>query len=109
MTMTVNPVAVLPSGKKFHLPGDTIESFVSLTFGASDTYVTGGIPLNISHFGFNTKIIYVEPSISNVGGYTFVWVPSTQNMMVFSASGTQLASASAALQNDTVVLQAYGF
>jgi hypothetical protein len=108
MAITVTPVAVLPSGLKQHVPGNLYESIISLTFGAADTYVTGGIPLLPSTFGFNQAIVIVEDSTSITGGYSFVWNPTTQKLVCFSAPGTQLASASAALQNDIVQLIALG-
>lgn len=108
MAMTVTPVAVAPDGLKSDVPGNLRVGIVSLTFGAADTYVTGGIPLTSATFGFPTKIVNVHPAISQTGGYLFTWVPSTSSLICFSAPGTQLASASAALQSDVVILIAEG-
>lgn len=103
MTMTVAPVTVVN-----HVPGDLRESIVSLTFGAADTYVTGGFAVTPATFGFAQSITLIEPGISTTGGYSFIYNPVTGKVLVFSAAGTQLVNASAALQNDTVILQALG-
>lgn len=103
MAMTVNPVAVVN-----HVPGDLRESIIKLTFGAADTYVTGGFAVTPATFGFSQAISFVEPAVSNTGGYVFQYNPATGKILAFSAAGTQLANASAALQNDIVYIQALG-
>lgn len=115
MAMTVSPVALRPDGLKSDVEGALRVALVSLTFGAADTYVTGGFTLLPSNFGFPSRIVMVEPSISNIGGYQFSWVPSssapgtTGQLFCFSAAGTQLGSGSAALQNDVIFLTAWGY
>lgn len=104
MAMTVNPVKVVN-----HIPGDLRESIISLTFGAADTYVTGGFAVTPATFGFAQAIVFLEPAVSQTGGYVFQYNPATSKVLVFSAQGTQLVNASAALQNDVVQLQALGY
>lgn len=103
MTMTVAPVTVIN-----HIPGDLRESIITLTFGAADTYVTGGFAVTPATFGFAQSIAFIEPAVSATGGYIFQYIPGTGKVKVFSAQGTELANTSAVLQNDSVQLQALG-
>lgn len=114
MAMTVTPVTVAPDGLKSDVSGSLRFGMISLTFGAADTYVTGGFLVTAASFGFPTKIVTVEDATSQVGGYPFVYVPTVGtpgqgSMVCFSSAGTQLASNSAALQSDTVLLFAWGY
>lgn len=88
-----------------HIPGDLRESIVTLTVGAADTYVTGGFAVPPSLFGF-TSIKYCD--IYHSLGYAAYFNAATGNIQVFSAAGTELANASAALQSTKFVLQAVG-
>lgn len=108
MAMTVSPKAVRDSGVKAQVPGAQYEAWVQNTFGPADTYVTGGIPLTPSNFGFNQKIVMIDVVGSQTGGYQFVWNPTTQKLKCFSAAGTELANASAVLQNDVITIHAIG-
>ena len=114
MAMTVTPTAITPDGLKSDVLGNMRLGLVTLTFGASDTYVTGGFLVIPANFGFPFRIVTVFDATTQVGGYSLVYVPSTSpvgqgQMVAFSAMGTQLANASAALQSDTVVLSAIGY
>lgn len=101
--MAVNPtyVSLLPNGKQTHVTGDVKEAVLQGTVGAADTYVTGGFALPTPN-GAN-GIVYA--AATNMGsGHMCAWNPSTKLLQVFSAAGTELANASAALQNVVFVV-----
>jgi len=95
---------LIPGG--VHIPGDFKEFLFTLTVGAADTYVTGGFVVLPASVGVNS-FAYVSPVIMATGHYG-VWNYATGKLQVFSAAGTELANASAALQNTTFVFEGYG-
>lgn len=101
--MAVSPayVSLLPNGKQVHVVGDMKESVLQGTVGAADTYVTGGFALPTIP-GANSTIFVNAVNFGS--GHVGFWNPSTKLMQVFSAAGTELANASAALQNIVFVL-----
>jgi hypothetical protein len=87
--------------------GNFHEIFTLLTIGATDTYATGGITVNPSDLQVNT-IVNIEPVLFSTGHWG-VWVAgSPGKIKVFSAAGTELVNASAALQNATAVIKGQG-
>lgn len=98
-------VSLLPNGKQVHVVGDMKEAVLQGTVGAADTYVTGGFALPAVP-GAN-GIVSVD--IGNIGtGHMAFWNPSTQKVQVFSAAGTELANASAALQSAVFLVNIRG-
>lgn len=106
--MAVAPtyVSQLPDGKSVHVVGDMKEAAVIGTVGAADTYVTNGFALAAGSFGMQ-QISFVAPVVFSTG-HTGRYNPSTGLLQVFSAAGTELVNASAALQNATFLLQVAG-
>lgn len=86
--------------------GAVRESAVIWTVDAAYTYATGGFALSPGAVGLST--IYFCAPITFDNGYWGVYVPSTGKIKVFSAAGTELANASAALQNAKALIQAAG-
>jgi hypothetical protein len=82
------------------------ESATNLTFDPAGTYATGGIPVTPANVGLST-ILFMIPAVFD-NGYYGVYVNSTAKIKVFSAAGTELANASAALQGAKALLQASG-
>jgi hypothetical protein len=105
--MAVAPVytSLLPAGKQVHVVGDWKESVLKGVVGAADTYVTGGFALPVPN-GANT-IAAVSPVVFGSGHYGS-FNPATGLMQVFSASGTELVNASAALQNVVFIITISG-
>lgn len=96
----------LPGKQAYHVIGDVKEVLATGTVGAADTYVTGGFTISPSSFGLSVFFNVDETVFSN--GYWGFWNASTGKMQVFSAAGTELANASAALQNATFTFEAEG-
>jgi hypothetical protein len=86
--------------------GNFHEIFTLLTIGATDTYATGGISVTPANLAVST-IVNIEPVLFSTGHWG-VWVPATSKIQVFSAAGTELVNASAALQNATAVIKGQG-
>lgn len=87
--------------------GAVRESAVIVTIDPAYTYTTGGITnITAANLGLS-NILFCAPFIFSTGHWG-VYVPGTKAFKVFSAAGTELASASAALQGATVLLQAGG-
>ena len=105
--MAVAPtyVSLLPNGKVVHVVGDWKETVQQGTVGAADTYVTGGFALPAIPTANSTLAVQ---AVNFGSGHTGFWSPATGLMQVFSASGTELANASAALQNVKFVLAMNG-
>lgn len=98
-------VSLLPAGKQVHVVGDLKEAVLQGTVGAADTYVTGGFSIPAPN-GANA---IVSVDVGNIGtGHMAFWNPSTQKVQVFSAAGTELANASAALQSAVFLLNVRG-
>lgn len=97
MAIAPSYVSMYPDGRLTHAVGDLKESMMIGTIGASDTYVTGGWALSPATFGLQ-QIIAVDVSPAGVGHPLF-WNAATGNIQAFSAAGTELVNASAALQN----------
>jgi hypothetical protein len=93
-------VSALPDGKQLHVVGDMKEWKGTGTVGAADTYVNpGGSAVAASSFGMQ-QITFMDPIIFSTGHWG-QYNPATGKLVVFSASGTELVNASAALQNAT--------
>jgi len=101
--MAVAPVftSLLPNGKQVHVVGDMKETVLKGVVGAADTYVTNGFAIPIPP-GAST-IAYVTPVVFGSGHFGS-YNPATGLLQVFSASGTELVNASAALQNVVFIL-----
>lgn len=106
--MAVAPtyVSQLPDGKSVHVVGDMKEVTVLGTVGAADTYVTNGFAITAASLGLQ-QISFADP-VSFSTGHWGVYTPSTGLLKVFSAAGTELANASAALQNATFLFRISG-
>lgn len=106
--MAVAPtyVSQLPDGKPVHVVGDMKEAVVVGTVGASDTYVTNGFSITPASMGLQ-QISFIDPIVFSTG-HIGRWNPSTSVMQVFSAMGTELVNASAALQSATFLLRVAG-
>src|SRR5438105_2026034 len=96
----------LPDARPFHVVGDMKEVATIGTVGAADTYVTNGFALSPASFGLQ-QIAFVSPVVFSTG-HTGRYNPSSGLLQVFSAAGTELVNASAALQNATFLLQVAG-
>jgi hypothetical protein len=105
--MAVAPVftSLLPNGKQMHVVGDTKESVLKGVVGAADTYVTGGFTLPVPP-GANA-IAYVSPAVLGSGHFGS-WNPATSLFQIFSAAGTELVNASAALQSVVFIVTIAG-
>jgi hypothetical protein len=88
------------------VPGVVRDVAVTITIGAADTYATGGIAVSPSDVGL-TQILWGEPVVFSTGHWGF-WDATNKKIKVFSAAGTELANASAALQNATALFRAGG-
>lgn len=88
------------------VPGVVRDVAVTITIGASDTYATGGIAISPADVGLSS-ILWGEPVVFSTGHWG-VYVPATGKIKVFSAAGTELVNASAALQNATALFRAGG-
>lgn len=101
--MAVAPtyVSLLPNGKQVHIVGDMKEAVLQGTVGAADTYVTGGFA--VPALSGANNVLVVSP-VNFGSGHTGAWNPVTKLMQVFSAAGTELANASAALQNVVFII-----
>lgn len=95
-----------PSYNSQKYNGNFHEIFTLVTIGAADTYATGGIAVSPQNVGVGT-IVNIEPVLFSTGHWG-VWVPATGKIKVFSAAATELANASAALQNATAVIKGQG-
>lgn len=101
MATTFGNVHAQYNAQKYN--GNFHEIFIQGTIGAADTYATGGIAVTPANLGVQT-ILNIEPVLFSTGHWG-VWVPSTGKIKVFSAAATELANASAALQNATFVVK----
>lgn len=86
--------------------GAVKESAVVWTFDAAATYATGGITISPAALGLSAILFCAPFTFDN--GYWGVYVPSTGKFKVFSAAGTELVNASAALQGAKALIQAAG-
>lgn len=96
----------LLEGKAVHVVGDGKAVTQKGTVGAADTYLTNGFTIAPSSFGL-TSITQMDPVVFSTGHWGY-YEPSTQLLKVFSAAGTELANASAALQSATFWVNATG-
>jgi hypothetical protein len=97
-------VSALPAAT--HVVGDGKEAIAVGTVGAADTYVTGGFALAPSSFGMQ-QILFVDVSPAGTG-HPLVWNQATGLIQAFSAAGTELVNASAALQNAKFNIRVFG-
>ena len=104
MAKTISNVHAAYNNTKYN--GNFHEIFALVTIGASDTYATGGIAVSPADLGVST-ILNIEPVLFSTGHWG-VWVPATGKIKVFSVAATELANASAALQNATAVVKGQG-
>lgn len=96
----------LLEGKALHVVGDGKAVTQKGTVGAADTYVTNGFAIAPATFGLTT-IMQMDPIVFSTGHWGY-YEPSTGLVKVFSAAATELANASAALQNATFWVNASG-
>lgn len=85
MALTVAPVIN-------HVPGNLREVYVDVTF--DNSYPTGGYAFAPSQFQMG-QFYFVD--IANINGYAFHYNYTTNKVQAYSASGTELANASGAL------------
>jgi hypothetical protein len=106
--MAVAPtyVSQLIEGKTVHVVGDVKSITHKGTVGAADTYVTNGFAVAPATFGLQS-IVQMDPVVFSTGHWGY-YEPSTGLIKVFSAAGTELVNASAALQNATFWVNATG-
>lgn len=104
--MAVAPAYVPVLANAVHVPGDRKEVLVNGTVGAADTYVTNGFSLTPAQLGLSV-VACAGPVLFSTGHWG-IYLVATQLVKVFSAAGTELANASAALQNATFTFQAVG-
>lgn len=91
---------------QWYIPGAYKEIYFTGTVGAADTYATGGFAFSPSSFGLTT-FLWVSPVAFSTGHWG-IWDKTNAKIKVFSAAATELANASAALQNATFTVQAAG-
>jgi hypothetical protein len=96
----------LLEGKVIHVVGDVKSATLKGTVGAADTYVTNGFSLTAATLGMTT-VIQIDSIIFSTGHWGY-YEPATALVKVFSAAGTELVNASAALQNATFWINATG-
>lgn len=79
---------------------------VTITFGATDTYVTGGyqivLPDQVSEMGFDN--VYITKDFDGTSLWRWDGSRSAPKLVAYSAFATELANASAAIQNKVVEL-----
>lgn len=79
------------------------------TVGPADTYVTGGFTITAASLGLSS-IWYIAP-VTFSTGHVGVYLPTngtTGVLKVYTTAATELANASAALQNATFLVLAAG-
>lgn len=96
----------LLDGKNVHVMGDAKAVTQKGTVGAADTYLTGGFSITAASMGLSA-IMQMDPIVFSTGHWGY-YEPSTGLVKVFSAAATELANASAALQNATFWVNATG-
>lgn len=96
----------LLDGKVAHVVGDNKAVTYKGTVGAADTYVTNGFTVTPAQLGLQA-IAQMDPVVFSTGHWGY-FEPSTGLLKVFSAAGTELANASAALQSATFWINATG-
>lgn len=104
--MAVAPSYVSQLPGVTHVVGDGKEAVAVGTVGAADTYVTGGFAITPAQFGMQ-QIIFVDVSPAGTG-HPLAWNAATGNIQAFSAAGTELVNASAALQNAKFNIRVFG-
>lgn len=84
------------------------ESAVLWTVDAAYTYTTNGVTgvITPAALGFGT-IYFIAPVLFSTGHWGY-WNIATNKLVVFSAAGTELVNASAALQGASALIQAVG-
>ena len=84
------------------------ESAVLWTVDAAYTYTTNGVTgvITPAALGFS-QIYFIAPVVFSTGHWGY-WDIPTSKLKVFSAAGTELANASAALQGASALIQAVG-
>lgn len=80
---------------------------IKLTDVTLDNYVTNGYAITAKQLGMDSTVDYVGPV--NSLGYVGQWDYANSKLKFYSASGTELANASAALAAQVVRLRAEGF
>jgi hypothetical protein len=84
------------------------ESAVKWTVDAAYTYTTNGVTGVITPATLGLSNIFaIAPVVFSTGHWGY-WDDSVSKLKVFSAAGTELVNASAALQGATALIQAIG-
>lgn len=106
--MAVAPtyVSQLSDAKPLHVVGDVKEVATLGTVGAADTYATGGFSVTPASMGL--QVIHFADPVTFSTGHWGIYFPATALLKVFSAAGTELANASAALQSATFLFRCEG-
>lgn len=88
--------------------GSYRESAVLWTVDAAYTYTTNGVTgiVTPAALGFS-QIYFMAPVVFSTGHWGY-WDIPTSKLKVFSAAGTELTAASAALQGASALIQAAG-
>ncbi len=85
------------------------ETAVKWTVDAAYTYTTGGVTGIITPAAIGlSQILFVAPVIFSTGHVGY-WDDTVSKLKVFSAMGTELGAASAALQGASALIQAAGY
>jgi hypothetical protein len=106
--LAINPTrsSLLPATQAWHVDNDGKEALFVETVGAADTYVTGGWALVPSNYGL--QVIYFADVSTAGSGHPLAWNAATGAIQAFSAAGTELVNASAALQSVKYNLRVFG-
>lgn len=99
------------NGRNFHIkntvPCREREAIVNVTFGASDEYVTGGMPVDFSTIEHFIQVYIAEVIQSNYG-LAISFIPASGNISsdgvfkFYGSSGSELLAGSTAIQNVTL-------
>ena len=102
----MNPVIAGVGDNKRDVYGATEVGIFTLTFGAGDTYVSGGLALTNASFGLSRPLISAEVMGGNTVSTVWNWFWNTQTskvMMLGSGGGAAGTAANADAANATAM------
>lgn len=90
--------STVSGGKKLRITRVTLDN----------SYPTGGYAITKPQLGFGASDTLDEVRVNTPGGFNFEWDYAANKLKAYSAMGTELANASAALNNLVVRITALG-
>jgi hypothetical protein len=90
-----NPTYAGSGDNKRDVYGATEVGVWTITFGASDTYVTGGLALTAATFGLSRPILGLEVIGANTAAsvYAYQWNSQTSKLMMLGTGGSTAGTA----------------